>query len=269
MRWCISITAIERRPEANTPGKPGVFDLATTAPAMSTQRTPTSSALRLARTLKCVRRLGVALLLVLGFSVAPVFAQTPTVQVRFADLKALVDQKAPALASEARFKGLSPHERNAGIEFLIGNMLFVAAHEMGHAVISELDLPVLGREEDAADAFATIGALKVVANDFSHSVLQEAAKGWFWSARRDRKDGEKPTYYGEHGLNEQRAYQIVCLMVGSDPVKFKALADETKLPDDRRRSCTWDFDTASRSWELSSIAITDGRGKTSMRRQKP
>ena len=39
-----------------------------------------------------------------------------------------------------------------------------------------------------------------------------------------------PAYYGRHGLNEQRAYQIVCLMVGSDPVRFKALADETKLP---------------------------------------
>ena len=46
------------------------------------------------------------------------------------------------------------------------------------------------------------------------------------SARRDRKEGETPDYYGRHGLNEQRAYQIVCLMVGSDPVKFKAVADE-------------------------------------------
>jgi hypothetical protein len=128
-------------------------------------------------------------------------------------------------------------------------MLFVAAHEMGHAVISELDLPVLGREEDAADAFATIGALKVVANDFSHRVLEEAAKGWFWAARREQKDGERPAYYGAHGLNEQRAYQIVCLMVGSDPVKFKALADARKLPDDRQRSCAWDFETAARSWE--------------------
>ena len=57
-----------------------------------------------------------------------------------------------------------------------------------------------------------------------------------------------PAYYGRHGLNEQRAYQIVCLMVGSDPARFKALADETKLPADRRRSCGWDFDTAARSW---------------------
>jgi hypothetical protein len=128
-------------------------------------------------------------------------------------------------------------------------MLFVAAHEMGHAAISELELQVLGREEDAADVFATIGALKVVANGFSYRVLEETAKGLFWSARRDREDGETPAYHGEHGLDEQRAYHIICLMVGSDPLKFKALADATNLPEDRRRSCVWDFETAARSWE--------------------
>jgi hypothetical protein len=36
-------------------------------------------------------------------------------------------------------------------------------------------------------------------------------------------------YYDEHGLNQQRAYQIVCLMVGFNGEKFKDLAKETKL----------------------------------------
>ena len=32
-------------------------------------------------------------------------------------------------------------------------------------------------------------------------------------------------YYDEHGLDWQRAYQIVCLMVGSNPDQFGQLAD--------------------------------------------
>jgi hypothetical protein len=127
-------------------------------------------------------------------------------------------------------------------------MLFVVAHEMGHAVISELKLPVLGREEDAADAFAIIAALTGVANNFSYRVLEETTKGWFWAARRDKRQGAKPAHYDRHGLDEQRAYQIVCLMVGSDPVRFKTFADDTKLPEERRRTCSWDFDTAAQSW---------------------
>jgi hypothetical protein len=128
-------------------------------------------------------------------------------------------------------------------------MLFVTAHEIGHAVISELKLPVLGREEDAADTFAINAALRAVANDFSYRALEEAAKGWFWTARRDKRQGATPAHYGRHGLDEQRAYQIICLMVGSDPIKFKGLADTTKLPEERRRTCGWDFDTVAQSWE--------------------
>src|SRR3954469_9011923 len=120
-------------------------------------------------------------------------------------------------------------------------MLFVGIHELGHELVSELDLMVLGREEDVADAYATIGVLKCGA-DFSRRVLVEAAKGWFMSAQRGRKVGDVPQYYERHGLDEQRAYQIVCLMVGSDPAGFADLADEAELPAERRRSCGWDYD---------------------------
>jgi hypothetical protein len=205
------------------------------------------------RTRGRLRLLGCALLLAFGFSTGPLLAETAkpdtrAIQARFAEFQARLDEKAIALASEPSFKQLSPRDRNAGIEFLVGNMLFVVAHEMGHAVISELKLPVLGREEDAADTFAIMGALTGVANDFSYRVLEEATKGWFWNARRDKRQGAKPAYHDRHALDEQRAYQIVCLMVGSDPARFKILADEAELPEERRRTCGWDFETTAQSW---------------------
>jgi Putative metallopeptidase len=88
-----------------------------------------------------------------------------------------------------------------------------------------------------------------VGSVISRRVLVEAAKGWFLSDLRDKRDGEKLVFYDEHGLDEQRAYQIVCLMVGSDPVKYKDLADETKLPADRQESCKQDYADASTSWD--------------------
>ena len=68
---------------------------------------------------------------------------------------------------------------------------------------------------------------------------------WFLSARREARDGDPPSFYERHELDQQRAYQIICLMVGSDPARFKALADRTELPEDRRRTCAWDYKTAS------------------------
>ena len=62
-------------------------------------------------------------------------------------------------------------------------MLFVIIHELAHALVSEMDLIVLGREEDAADAYATLGSLKC-GTELGRRVLIEAAKGWFMTAQR-------------------------------------------------------------------------------------
>jgi hypothetical protein len=204
--------------------------------------------------------LGFALFALLALGTGPLSAQpaspsAPTIQAspellaRTAEFEASIVGLARRLANEPRLRGLSPQTRQQRVEFVVGNMVFVAAHELGHAVISELDLPVLGREEDTADVFAILKALRVVGTEFAQRILVRATDAWFMSARRDRRDGEAPTYYQRHGLDEQRAYNIICLMVGSDPVKFKGLADAHELPEDRRRSCGWDYDTAVRSWE--------------------
>ena len=193
-----------------------------------------------------IGRLACILLMLLGLGVAPSRANDlPTGPEIF---QAGIDEAARELAKVPQLRRLTPQQRQARAEFVFGNMLFVTIHELAHALVSEMDLIVLGREEDAADAYATLGALKC-GTELGRRVLVEAAKGWFMTAQRDRKAGEVSHYYERHGLDEQRAYQIVCLMVGSNPARFKDLADETELPEDRRRSCGWDFDTASRSWE--------------------
>jgi hypothetical protein len=103
--------------------------------------------------------------------------------------------------------------------------------------------------EDAADSFAAQKLIRI-GSDFSHRVLTEAARGWFLADRRDQKSGDKVAYYDEHGLNQQRAYQIVCLMVGSDEEKFKDLATETKLPEERQDTCAGDYSNAKYSWAV-------------------
>jgi Putative metallopeptidase len=74
-------------------------------------------------------------------------------------------------------------------EFVSGNMLFVLCHEIAHAAITQMGLPVLGRAEDAADSFAALRMIRL-GSDFSHRVLADAAQGWFLSNRRDQTTGE-------------------------------------------------------------------------------
>jgi hypothetical protein len=199
-------------------------------------------------------RLGAALL-VLGLLGGPLAAQpapmepAANLQARSAALDASMVELARRLGNDPRMRGLSAQKRQERVAFVVGNLLFVLGHELGHAVIAEFDLPVLGREEDTADVYAISKALTIVNNELSHRALMRASTAWFMSARRARRDGEAPAYHEQHGLDEQRAYHIICLMVGSDPDRFKALADEHRLPEDRRQSCRRDYHVATRSWQ--------------------
>jgi hypothetical protein len=163
--------------------------------------------------------------------------------------QARVEEAARQIDNHPRLKGLSQPQRKDLVEFVTGNLLFALLHEMGHAHIQEMGLPVLGREEDAADAYAIVALLRV-GTDVSQNILTQAAKGWFLSDARNQKEGYALAFYDEHGLDRQRAYQIVCLMVGSDPDKFSDLADQVKMPEDRQGTCQGDYSNASWSWQL-------------------
>jgi Putative metallopeptidase len=178
--------------------------------------------------------------------------------------QARIEAAARALQNNPRLKNLSEQQRIDRVEFVVGNTLVLLLHEMGHVHISEMHLPVLGREEDAADTFAALRLLQI-GTDFSRNSLAEAAKGWFLNDRRDQQTGEKPLFYDEHNLSQQRAYQLVCLMVGSDPVKFKGLADETKMPETRQKTCKRDYAKASASWDSVLMPHLRGSGPSGAR----
>jgi len=177
---------------------------------------------------------------------APTAIAQPSEQL--AKFRAGIDEAVKALDSQPKLKKLPAQEKRLLVEFVLGNTLFVLAHEMGHALISEMNMPVLGREEDAADSFAVVTALKI-GTGFSERVLTEAAKGWVLSSKRDKKQGNALAFYDEHGLDLQRSYNVVCMMIGSNPEKYKTLAADTKLPEERQTSCVRDYKTTSWSWE--------------------
>jgi hypothetical protein len=171
------------------------------------------------------------------------------------ELTRRVTEAARMLARHPNFKGMSDAQREKAVEFITGNMIFVLGHEAGHAVIREMGIPVVGREEDAADIFATLMAL-MCTDAFADRVLANAALGWFFSDRRDRSEqrgrrdqSAEAKYYDAHGMDLQRAYSVVCMMVGSNMGKFAGVAQAAKLPEERQQTCQDDYLNASWSWQ--------------------
>jgi hypothetical protein len=175
-------------------------------------------------------------------------ADSQLLRTRAQEFEARLEATAGELKDNRDFRDFSQQQRKQAIEFVTGNMLFALAHEMGHVFITEMGLPVLGQEEDAADSHAVLAMLQV-GNAFSHRVLVDAVKGWFVSDQRARDRGDKSAAFDEHGLDRERAYKIVCLMVGFNADEFADLVRETRLPQERQDTCEADYSNASWSWE--------------------
>jgi hypothetical protein len=75
---------------------------------------------------------------------------------------------------------------------------------------------------------------------------------------RDRDNKTPIVYFSDHDLNLQRAYRIVCIMVGSDPVKFKEFANITKLPEPRQETSKNDYEKAVSGWDSVLKPFTRG-----------
>ena len=101
----------------------------------------------LSAALGCVRR-SVAVLAFMAMSGGLLWAGPAADEAR-------LDAAVEAISTHPRVKDVPRDRLKATAEFAVGNMLFVLLHEAAHGLISDLGLPVLGREEDAADQFAT------------------------------------------------------------------------------------------------------------------
>ena len=136
------------------------------------------------------------------------------------------------------------------MDFAMHDAMFTLYHETGHMLIGELDLPVLGKEEDAADALAAIMMLAPSDDEIErHNALIDAADGWYFQALGSTGSGvDELSYYSDHSLDIQRAYAMVCMMVGNDPETFADTAEAYELDSDRQEACADTYEQAERSW---------------------
>jgi hypothetical protein len=123
---------------------------------------------------------------------------------------------------------------------------FVLLHEFGHALIDVYGLPVLGKEEDAADSVATVFLTQTVKNGAEYAF--DAAKFFNALSARQRKLAPE-AYWDEHSLDKQRAYSIVCWIAGSSADDLDTVHGMGILSDERLRRCPSEYQQKVRAWD--------------------
>jgi hypothetical protein len=135
--------------------------------------------------------------------------------------------------------------------------LHVVLHELGHALIREFDLPVLGNEETMADAFAT-HYLTTWLPDRAVDVLRARVISLMIEAREVPR-AEWPVR-GEHDNDARRAFQIAALAVAADPARYAPVAKDVGMSEQDLRKARDYGAEIHRSWRriLAPLWMPEG-----------
>lgn len=146
-------------------------------------------------------------------------------------------------------------------DYIRANAIFFIYHELGHALIDVLRLPVFGQEEDAADVLGVVLSEAINSPEDTETIMLSAADNFAYLAEQSAKEGYEPAFWDTHGLDQQRFYTILCLFYGADPGTRQTMVNDQGLPEERQASCPQEFELADQSWGpvLEDIA-SKGKG---------
>jgi len=153
----------------------------------------------------------------------------PTIRICYEYLQSL-EKKLPKSPTP---EGVTPRDA------LMGQLLFAVAHEFGHAAFDIYNVPVLGRQEDAADQFAAYFLLQF-GGDRAHRLIRGAAHAYSEYKFTSRVTLSLATLSSDHGTPRQRFYNLICMAYGHDPKLFGAMVDGY-LPEARAKVCQYEY----------------------------
>ena len=139
-------------------------------------------------------------------------------------------------------------------EAIVGNLLDTMMHELGHGVFDILKIPVLGKEEDAADQLSAFLMLQ-----FGKDLARIGIKGatFFYIVSSGRKAGRPAPFYDVHGMDQQRIHNYICLGYGAEPAVFQDYVDKGFLPKARAANCKSEYERIKRAFAQTLMPYID------------
>lgn len=128
-------------------------------------------------------------------------------------------------------------------------LLHTLYHEFAHALIDVLQIPVLGKEEDAADGFADW--VLISWHDDHLQTLLDAAH-LFYLESLDYETYSDDLFQDEHSLDRQRYFQTLCHLIGAQNTEtsvYKKVKSIAGFTIERTELCQEEYDKLSSDWQ--------------------
>jgi hypothetical protein len=135
---------------------------------------------------------------------------------------------------------------------ITGGVVEEALHRMALAILQVFDVPVWGREEDAADMLGAFLMLQFDERTANVTILGAAQLFVYKTSALGKVD-----YVSDVSPPAQRFYNFLCIAVGGDPIDFGGLVDKGFLPKDRARGCGGEYDKVRRAFDMRLMPHVD------------
>lgn len=159
-------------------------------------------------------------------------------------------------ASGAQAEVQFGHTSEDTLAYVEGNLLGIFYHELGHALIDILGLPIFGQEEDAADVLSIFLIDAFYEEEAAVQLAYDAAFGFLGEAEAT----SEVAFWDVHGPDLQRYYNTVCLFYGANPEEREDVAEDLGLPEERADYCPSEYDQAATSWGGALDEVAHGGG---------
>jgi Putative metallopeptidase len=167
--------------------------------------------------------------------------------------------------------GANSSRRPAAIsraDAFVGPFVDMVLHEGAHALFDLLKIPLLGREEDAANTIAAYLVLQLPKETKRRLVLGGAyayTRGLNVNRARDLTRlrltvTRHVKAADEHSSGAQRLYNLLCIAYGSDQVLFADLVEKGFLPKERAEICEGEYRQIDHAYNALIAPHTD-RGR--------
>jgi hypothetical protein len=135
---------------------------------------------------------------------------------------------------------------------IIGAFVQFVLHEMSFAVFDLLEVPVWGREQDAADKLAAFIMLQ-----FGKDLAVRTFTGALWFFEASNRTWTGSDFASETSTEAQRFYNYLCIAYGGDPNTFEDLVRDTLLKTRRAPRCAVEYRQLDYAFRQSILATLD------------
>jgi Putative metallopeptidase len=144
--------------------------------------------------------------------------------------------------AETTARGVSP------IDAIVGPLADAFFHEFGHAIIDLHKIPVLGREEYAADTVSAMLMLALAKGEARRLIM--GAAYWYTDDLETAVTLKPKEFSSVHGTPHQRFFNLLCIAYGANGEAFGDLVEKGYLPEERAEDCKSEFQQATHAFNI-------------------